>query len=279
MEIDKTYAILQYVVLLKSASYTISVTAGTGGSITPSSSSVVKGGNKTFTIAARKGYAISDVLVDGKSVGAVSTYTFSKVSCAHTIKAVFTKETTGWMNHFTDVGESDWFYDAVKYVSEAELMQGTSASSFGPGLSTTRGMIVTILWRLENKPEVATVNVFSDVPQGKYCAKAVAWAGTNGIILGYDSDTYGPDNTITREQLAAILYRYAKYKGYDIAEANNLSTFTDSGDVSAYALPAIKWAVAEGLVSDINTLLLPNQNATRAQVAVILMRFVEFVVS
>ena len=104
----------------------------------------------------------------------------------------------------------------------------------------------------------------------------MAWAGTNGIVLGYDTDTFRPDDTITREQMAAILYRYAKYKGYDMTKANNLSEFNDSADTSAYALPAMKWAVAESLISGTNTSLLPKQNATRAQVAVILMRFVEF---
>ena len=259
-----------------SSYYSITTTAGTGGSISPTSTSVVRGGSKTFTITADEGYCISNVLVDGESVGAVGSYTFSNVSAAHTIKAVFTKETTGWTNPFDDVNESDWFYDAVKYVAETGLMNGTSGTSFGPNLSTTRGMIVTILWRLENKPEAVDSSSFSDVAVGEYYANAVAWAEANGIVLGYDADTYGSDDPITREQLAAILYRYAKYKGYDVTATNDLSAFTDSANISTYALPAIKWAVAEALVSgNPDATLSPNGKATRAQVAMILMRFIE----
>ena len=261
-----------------SVSYAIRVASGTGGNISPTSASVSKGGSKTFAITANEGYFISDVLVDGQSVGAVGSYTFTNVKAAHSIKAVFAKETTGLTNPFEDVGESDWFYDAVKYVSEAGLMNGTSETTFGPGLSTTRGMIVTILWGLENKPEATTSSSFSDVAAGEYYAKSVAWAEANGIVLGYDADTYGPDDTITREQLAAILYRYAKYKSYDMA-ANDLSAFSDSANVSNYALPAMKWSVAEGIVSGTtNATLSPDRKATRAQVAVILTRFIENVV-
>jgi len=119
--------------------------------------------------------------------------------------------------------------------------------------------------------------IFSDVSEDRYCAKAVAWAGTNGIVLGYDTDTYHPGNSITRGQLAAILYRYAKYKGYDVTKANDLSAFTNYADISAYALPAVKWGVEEGIISGTNAVLSPNEKATRAQVAVILMRFVGIV--
>ena len=262
-----------------SSYYSITVTAGSGGSISPTSASVVSGGSKNFTITPDEGYVISNVLVDGKSVGAIGSYTFSNVKAAHSIKAVFAKESTVWTNPFTDIEKSDWFYDAVKYVSEAGLMGGTSETTFGPGLSTTRGMIVTILWRLDSKPEAADTSSFSDVPTDKYYAKAVAWAEANGIVLGYDDDIYGPDDTITREQLAAILCRCAKYKGYEVTATNDLSAFTDSADISAYAFPAMKWAFAEGLVSGTTDITLsPNGNATRAQVAVILTRFIENVV-
>ena len=257
-------------------SYAITATAGTGGSISPTSASVVSGGSITFTITPDEGYCISDVLVDGESVGAVGSYTFRNVKATHSIKAVFAKETTDWANPFMDVSESDWFYDAVKYVAETGLMDGMSETSFEPNLSTTRCMIVTILWRLENQPEATDSCSFSDVAVGEYYAKAVAWSEANGIVLGYDADTYGPDDPITREQLVAILYRYAKYKGYDTTATNDLSAFTDSANISTYALPAMKWAVAETLVSgNPDATLSPNGEATRAQVAMILMRFIE----
>jgi len=255
--------------------YEITVTSGTGGSVTPGTTSVTAGKDKTFTITADGGYVISDVLVDGQSVGAVSEYTFEDVNEAHTLKAFFTQG-DGWDNPFIDVHESDWFYDAVKYVYINGLMNGTSANTFEPNLETTRAMIVTILWRLEGQPEAVAASSFQDVTSGQYYAKAVAWGAENGVVKGYDADTFGPNDNITREQMVAILYRYASYKGYDVTSADDLAAFADATSVSDWALAGTKWAVAEGLINGVTaTSLDPTGNATRAQVATILMRFIE----
>jgi len=264
------------------ASYTITVTANKGGTISPTSAKVTKGASQTFTITAEEGYAISDVLVDGKSVGIVSRYTFSDVQEAHTIKAVFAKEEanaedSNLDNHFEDVGEADWFYSAVEYIIEKGLMNGTGETTFEPALPTTRGMIVTVLWRLENQPQVSALISFNDVANGEYFTEAVAWAEGNGIVKGYDADTYGPLNYITREQLAAILYRYAQQKGYDmsVGEEINILSYPDAFEISEYAIPAIQWACGTCLMEGRdNGTLDPKGKATRAEVAIILQRFI-----
>ena len=177
---------------------------------------------------------------------------------------------------FTDVKSGDWFCDSVRYVYENELMSGTGTTTFGPNEKTTRGMIVTILYRLENEPSVSADSAFSDVEAGQYYANAVAWANQNGIVTGYDDGRFGPNDTITREQMAAILYRYADYKEQDVSAAADLSAFTDAGSVSDYAVQAFEWAVSEGLITgSTDTTLSPAGSALRCEVATILMRFLQ----
>lgn len=174
---------------------------------------------------------------------------------------------------FQDVSVGDWCYDAVKYVYENGLMAGTSASTFEPGVATTRGMIVTILYQLEGQP-IVSGNFFPDVTSGQYYTDAVAWAVENGIVTGYDNGNFGPCDTITREQLAAILFRYASYKGYNVADRTDLSKFSDKDQIHGYAVEPLAWANAEGLVNGTSAVTLnPRGSATRAQVAVILTRF------
>ena len=174
---------------------------------------------------------------------------------------------------FRDVSEGDWCYDAVKYAYENGLMAGTSASTFEPGVATTRGMIVTILYQLEGQP-IVSGNFFPDVTSGQYYTDAVAWAVENGIVTGYDNGNFGPCDTITREQLAAILFRYASYKGYNVAERTDLSKFSDKDQIHGYAVEPLAWANSEGLVNGTSAVTLnPRGSATRAQVAVILTRF------
>ena len=174
---------------------------------------------------------------------------------------------------FTDVKEADWFYDAVQYVYENGMMSGTGASTFSPDTTTTRCMIVTILHRMEGTPS-ATGAEFTDVPADQYYSDAVAWASANGIVSGYGNGIFGPNDTITREQMATILYRYVQYKGYDAETTGDVSTFADGSQVSSYAVEAMNWAVGSGLISGVgNNTLAPKGSATRAQVAVILMRF------
>ena len=176
---------------------------------------------------------------------------------------------------FEDVGADDWFCDDVRYVYENGLMNGTEETRFSPYLSTTRGMIVTVLYRMEGTPDTTAACPFADVPAGTYYEKAIAWAAASGIVNGYSATTFGPEDPITREQMAAILYRYAKYKGIDVSAAADLSAYGDASSVSAYARPAMGWVCGAGIVQGSDGLLLPAAHATRAQIAAILHRYCE----
>lgn len=176
---------------------------------------------------------------------------------------------------FSDVLDSDWYVKYVRYVYQRGMMSGTTPSTFSPDTTTTRGMIVTVLHRLEGTPAAVPAS-FPDVTDGQYYSEGVAWAAANGIVLGYDTGLFGPYREITREQLAAILYRYAQYKGYDTSARGSLTQFTDGADVSGYAVEPMSWAVGIGLISGMgDNVLAPGGSATRAQVAAILMRFCE----
>lgn len=264
--------------------YTITATAGDGGSISPSgSASVREGSDKTYTVTPNTGYVISDVLVDGKSAGIVETYTFEDVRKEHTIAATFVEkglDTGAWANPFSDVTESDWFYEDVARINILDLMKGTSDTTFSPYTDTTRGMIVTILYRLENEPDTAADTLFDDVENGKYYADAVAWAADNNIVEGYGNGLFGPEDNITREQMAAILYRYAQYKGYDVSvgEDTNILSYNDVAEVSEWAIPAMQWACGAGIIRGDAGNLMPKDGATRAQAAAMLVRFIGNVV-
>lgn len=262
--------------------YTVLASAGEGGSISPSGSvSVAYGGSKTYSITAGEGYEIEDVLVDGVSVGAVYTYTFENVKKAHIIKAVFekTKSTVQWENPYADVTDKSWYYDAVRFVSEKGLMIGTSSNVFSPNGGMTRGMFVTVLYRLSRDIGNYTGS-FTDVPSGEWYAPSVAWAAQNGIAGGVGDNKFAPDAGITREQLAVILYNYAKYKGYDVSvgEDTNILSYKGAQSISEYAYSALQWACGAGIINGDNGYLNSNGPATRAQVATMLQRFVENVV-
>ena len=180
---------------------------------------------------------------------------------------------------FGDVKSADWFYNDVKYVYEKGMMAGTAADVFAPNATTTRAMIVTILYRLEGSPAVTGTSAFVDVPAGQWYTDAVNWAAANQIVKGTSATTFAPNDSITREQMAAILYRYAQYKGYDVTKKADLSGYSDNGQVSAYAKDALAWANAAKLINGVtNTSLAPQGNATRAQVSAILHRFCDGVV-
>lgn len=177
---------------------------------------------------------------------------------------------------FADVPSGSWYYDDVAYVYDTGLMTGLTATAFGPNLSTTRGMIVTILWRMENEPAAKHGCPFADVRRGSYYEQAIAWASENGIVTGFDAATFAPDRAITREQLVAILFRFAAYRGMDaVTLRENLSSFQDQAAISAYAVSALNWAVGEGLMQGTGDKLEPTGNATRAQVAAMLRRFIQ----
>ena len=180
---------------------------------------------------------------------------------------------------FGDVKSADWFYNDVKYVYEKGMMAGTAADVFAPNTTTTRAMIVTILYRLEGSPAVTGTSAFVDVPAGQWYTDAVNWAAANQIVKGTSATTFAPNDSITREQMAAILYRYAQYKGYDVTKKADLSGYSDNSQVSAYAKDALAWANAAKLINGVtNTTLAPQGNATRAQVSAILHRFCDGVV-
>ena len=179
-------------------------------------------------------------------------------------------------NPFTDVSEKDWFYGDVMFVYENGLMLGTSKTLFSPHGTAMRGMMATILWRMEGSPVPKGKNSFTDVEAGKWYADAITWTAENGIFAGYGKDKFGPDDPITREQLAAIFYRYADYKGYDLTVKGDLDKFKDADKITDYAKTAMQWAVGSGLVNGKSgNLLDPQGTATRAEIAAMLHRFIE----
>ena len=180
-----------------------------------------------------------------------------------------------WNNPFTDVNESNWFYDAVKFVSSRGLMNGTGESTFAPNANLTRAMLVTVLYRYEGEPRVSGNGGFTDVPSGQWYTDAIAWAAANGIVNGVGDDKFDPNGNITREQLATILHRYTSLKGGDVTTTTDLVKFEDAFDISSWASDAMKWANAEGLITGRTaTTLAPKGTATRAEVATILMRYI-----
>ena len=179
-------------------------------------------------------------------------------------------------NPFTDVSEKDWFYGDVMFVYENGLILGTSKTLFSPHGTATRGMMATILWRMDGSPAPKGKNSFTDVEAGKWYADAITWTAENGIFAGYGKDKFGPDDPITREQLAAIFYRYADYKGYDLTVKGNLDKFKDADKITDYAKTAMQWAVGSGLMKGKSgNLLDPQGTATRAEIAAMLHRFIE----
>ena len=214
---------------------------------------------------------------------------YSERSLTNKVSGVYlTKDMTvyaGWRvdenpntgaNPFTDVSEKDWFYSDVMFVYENGLMLGTSKTLFSPHGTATRGMMATILWRMEGSPAPKGKNSFTDVEAGKWYADAITWTAENGIFAGYGKDKFGPDDPITREQLAAIFYRYADYKGYDLTVKGNLDKFKDADKITDYAETAMGWAVGSGLMKGKSgNLLDPQGTATRAEIAAMLHRFIE----
>ena len=244
---------------------------GKNGTVEPKLTFQHIGKSVTFTFKPDTGYKVKDVKVNGKSVGAVKTYTIDKLTVSTRIEVEFTNGKLP----FTDVRESDWFYDDVVFAYENGLFSGTSDTTFSPNTSMTRAMLVTVLYRLEGQPAVNGRSGFSDVQYNGYYEDAVTWAADNGIVNGTSTSTFSPNVNVTREQMAAILYRYAQYKKYNTAASSSLNSFSDHTSVSGYAVASLQWSVAEKLVNGSNGKLMPTGNASRAQVAAILHRFAE----
>lgn len=263
--------------------YKVTTSAVNNGGVNASPSNAEKGATITITLSPNKGYKLDKLTVtdgSGKTVSTVkksdTVYTFTMPASAVKVGVSYVKATeTPSETKFNDVSANDWFASAVDYVTGKGMMNGTADNTFSPKANTTRGMVVTVLYRLENQPSTSAAS-FTDVASGAYYANAVAWANANGIVSGYGSGKFGPNDKVTREQLAAILYRYAQYKKYDVSGANSLDGYTDVQSVSSYAVPALQWANAAGVVTGKSgSKLDPKGNATRAEVAAMLMRFCE----
>jgi hypothetical protein len=271
------------------AVYDISVTSGGlsitsfgGGSLTISLPYTLKAGENASDV---KVWYVSSAgaltLVSGTYSAAAGMASFSTdhlscyaVGCGQTAKASGT-----WENPFTDVSSADLCYDAVEFVTTQGLFTGTTATTFNPGVSMTRAMLVTVLYRLEGEPAVSETASFTDVKSGQWYTRAVSWASRNSLVAGYGGGKFGVNDSVTREQLAVILFRYSKYKDYSVVATAALSAFADHAAVSEWAAPAVKWAVTKELLKGVSaTALDPSGNATRAQVAIILMRYVQNIV-
>lgn len=256
--------------------YAVNVNAATNGAVAADKKTASKGTTVTVTASPSKGYVVDAVKVvdkDGKDVAVTEKdgkYVFTMPASAVTVTGSFKAETPAPVAlPFTDVKSGNWFYDAVKYAYEQGLMTGTSATTFAPNGTMNRAMIVTVLYRLEKSPAVTGASKFTDVPAGQWYSDTVAWAAANKIVNGYDETTFGPMNAVTREQMAAILFRYEQVKGLEnVTLEENLNRFPDQNKISAYAIPALQWAVGQKIINgNADGTLDPTGTATRAQVA------------
>ena len=264
--------------------YKITIEDTEHGTVT-APTSAKQGTEVTLTPTPDEGFDVGTVTVTDRFGDAVEvtenpdgTYTFTMPNGQVTVEVTFVESQPEPLP-FTDVAESDWFYDAVRYAYENGLMGGIGDNLFAPNHPTTRAQLVTILYRLEGEPAVTGQSPFTDVEADTWYTDAVIWAAEEGVVNGVSETQFAPGNNITREQLATILFRYAQAKGYDVSPRADLSGFPDAGDILPYAQEAMAWAVAEGLLQGFeDDTLRPQGNATRAQIATILMRFCQTVV-
>lgn len=259
---------------------TITIQSSFGGKVTASASQAAQGKVITLTALPNSGYVLKSLTVttaSGTSVPVANQssgkYTFTMPAAAVTVKAVFAAQETDPGFSFADVAKGSWYYEGVRYAYENGLMSGTGEGTFSPDLPTSRGMLVTILYRLAGSPAAGSAS-FTDVAKGQWYADGVAWASANGVVSGYPDGSFRPNDTITREQMAAILYQYARIQGKLDDSRADLSIFSDLDSLSAYAKEPMSWAVAQGLFSGVSAdTLAPGGSTTRAQAAVILTAF------
>ena len=266
-----------------SATYPPIVADTENGTVAFTPAAPIWGQRVTITPKPDEGFEVDSVTVTDRNGDPISvtdnqdgTWSFIQPSGRVTITVTFRPTTHVCPSEsFTDVDQAAWYHAAVDYMVETGLMRGTSATTFSPAAETSRGMIAAILWRLEGEP-AAGESGFADVASQMYYAEAIAWAKENGIVNGVDAIQFQPDRAITREELAAILYRYAEYKGYDTTGRADLSGYSDAGIISPYAVEAMQWAHAEEIIQGVTTTTLaPQGGAIRAQAATMLMRFIE----
>lgn len=276
------------------ATYAVTVGNAEHGKVTASPSRASSGTPVTITVTPDEGYELEKLTVtDSKGSEVKLTdkgngkYTFDMPNTKVEIRAVFRKIAPVWENcpggvdcpaySYGDVDTSAWYHEAVDYVLVNGLMSGYGNGVFGPNDHLSRAQLCQILYNKEGRPAVTGSSAFTDVADGAWYADAVTWAAENGIVGGYGGGLFGPEDNITREQLAAILYRYAQTKGYDTASGADLSAYGDASDVSSWAIPAMQWACGTGVIMGVTeSTLLPQGSATRAQVATMLMRFCEY---
>lgn len=256
----------------------------------------------TLTITPDKGYVVDKIEIvddEGDKINAKKVedednkYTFRMANCDVTVTVTFKEEgkttedtdkeedkddetTENTKLNFTDVKETDWFFKGVEYVVDKGIMSGVSENEFAPSGKLTRAMLVQMLYNMESRPACDAENAFMDVPVGQWYTDAVIWANDAKIVSGMGEGLFAPNMEITREQMVAMLYNYAKYRGYDVTASADLSAFADTASVSAWAQPAMQWAVAEGYISGMgDSQLAPQGTATRAEIASVIMRFME----
>ena len=278
------YAHWTYMAPPANPNYKITIGAMENGTVTANPTAAKAGATVTLTPVPDEGYALSTLTVTDRFGDAVrvtenadGTYTFPMPNGQVTVTATFVQvEEPAPTEPFVDVNEGDWFYDAVVYAYQNELMDGVGGNRFAPNSETTRAQLVTILYRLEGEPTVSGDLPFTDVEAGIWYTDAILWAAQNGIVNGVTDTTFAPGDEITRQQLVTILYRYAEAKGYDVSASADLSGYPDADQVQDYAQPAMAWAVAENIIQGMEDgTLKPAGNASRAQIATILMRFCE----
>ena len=256
----------------------------TGGELKLSRRYAEKGETVTLTAIPDEGYELDTLTVTDSKGNEIdlthkggNEYTFKMPAGRVEIEVSFREIEVELP--FTDVPEGAWYADAAAYVYEHGLMAGTSATTFAPDVTTSRAMIATILWRMAGSPVVNYAMNYTDVTQGQWCSEAIRWATSEGVVTGYGNGLFGTNDPITREQFAVMLYRFAQEQGYDVSigENTNILSYTDVADLSEYAISAMQWAVGAGIINGTGdgSTLSPHGQATRAQAAVMLMRFCE----
>ena len=266
--------------------YDVTLADTDNGSITATHKRASKNSTVTITATPADGYAVDAVTVtekDGDKVEVTkkddNKYTFKMPASDVTVKVTFKVAPTEPEQPsglpFTDVAKDAWYFPAVEYVFNNGLMNGTTATTFAPNVELNRAMMAAVLYNMEGGPACDKSGLFSDVADGKWYTDAVNWAASNNIVSGMPDGTYAPDQALTREQMASVLYRYAEYKGIDVSARADLSTFTDGTTVSPWAQDVVQWAVAEKLMSGNGNELQPKGTASRAQVATVLMNYSE----
>ncbi len=263
--------------------YSVEIRENRNGGVSVRHDRVLPGTRVTLTVTPREGYeALPPTVTDsrGRSVevkrAGSGTYTFVMPFSDVTVEGQFNcaRGELCPLRPFKDTDMTAWYHDGVHFCVERELMVGVAPDAFSPNTGTTRAMLVSVLYCLDGEPAVTGSSGFADVPAGLWYSDAVTWAAANKIVMGYTDTSFGPDDPLTREQLAAFLYRYAAYKGYDVTGRANLAVFTDSGSVSAWAADNVAWAVRQGLIAGLDpSTLAPTAGATRAMMAAILQRF------